>query len=161
MDKPKVCRHSKRMKWIDVPPIWLLLAAICAWWISVLQPDWLHVGGPVADFVGGLFVGAGLLLLLLAVVEMRKWRTTVIPHLEANHLVTTGVFARSRNPIYLGDAVILAGLCLRWDAPLALLLVPLFVFTITYRFILPEEDRLRRKFRAEFASYCQKTRRWV
>ena len=51
----------------------------------------------------------------------------------------------------------LAGLALRWDAPVALLLVPLFMFTITQRFIVPEENRLRVKFRADFARYCQKT----
>jgi protein-S-isoprenylcysteine O-methyltransferase Ste14 len=81
--------------------------------------------------------------------------------MEANHLVTTGIFSRSRNPIYLGDALVLAGLALRWEAPIALVLVPLFMGTITQRFIVPEENRLRVKFRADFARYCQKTRRWL
>ncbi len=113
------------------------------------------------DLLGGLLVGGGIVLILLAAVEMRKRRTTIVPHLEADHLVTSGIFKRTRNPIYLGDTLVLAGLALRWDAPVALLLVPLFMFTITQRFIIPEENRLRVKFRADFARYCQKTRRWV
>jgi protein-S-isoprenylcysteine O-methyltransferase Ste14 len=149
------------MKWIDIPPVWLLLAVVLTWWIAALQPMSWAIGGPVMDLLGGLLVGGGIVLILLAAVEMRKRRTTIVPHLEADHLVTTGIFKRTRNPIYLGDTLVLAGLALRWDAPVALLLVPLFVFTITQRFIIPEENRLRVKFRADFARYCQKTRRWV
>ena len=149
------------MKWIDIPPVWLFLALLITWGFSNVQPSFLAVGGPITELLGGLLVGGGLVLILLAAAEMRKKRTTIIPHMEAAHLVTTGIFARSRNPIYLGDALILAGLALRWEAPLAVLLVPLFVGTITQRFIIPEEDRLRVKFRADFARYCQKTRRWV
>jgi protein-S-isoprenylcysteine O-methyltransferase Ste14 len=154
-------RKSGAMKWIDIPPVWLLLAIIMAWVIADVQPSWLAFDGPVMDLLGGLLVGGGIVLMLLAFAEMRKRQTTIVPHREADHLVTSGIFKRSRNPIYLGDALVLAGLALRWDAPLALILVPLFMFTITERFILHEEDGLRRKFRAEFARYCQKTRRWL
>ncbi|KQB98394.1 S-isoprenylcysteine methyltransferase [Loktanella sp. 1ANDIMAR09] len=149
------------MKWIDIPPVWLLFAVVLTWWIAELQPMSWAVGGPLMGLLGGLLVGGGIVLILLAAVEMRKRRTTIVPHLEADHLVTTGIFKRTRNPIYLGDTLVLAGLALRWDAPVALLLVPLFMFTITQRFIVPEENRLRVKFRADFARYCQKTRRWV
>ncbi|MEJ6402422.1 methyltransferase family protein [Yoonia sp. 2307UL14-13] len=149
------------MKWIDIPPMWLLLAVVMTWLIADMQPLSLRIGGPVTDLLGGLLVGGGAVLMLLALTEMRKQRTTVIPHMEADHLVTSGIFRRSRNPIYLGDTLVLAGLALYWDAPVALILVPLFMFTITQRFILPEEDRLRRKFRVDFARYCEKTRRWV
>ncbi|WP_439155954.1 methyltransferase family protein [Yoonia sp.] len=149
------------MKWIDIPPAWLLLAVVMTWLISDVQPMSLALGGPVTDLGGGLLVGGGIVLMLLAVAEMRKRQTTVIPHQEASHLVTSGIFKRSRNPIYLGDTLILAGLALRWEAPLALILVPLFMGTITQRFIIPEENRLRKKFRADFARYCEKTRRWL
>ena len=57
--------------------------------------------------------------------------------------------------------IVLALLILRWDAVLALPLVPILLMLLEKRFVIPEEDRLRRKFRAEFARYCQKTRRWV
>ena len=138
-----------------------MLALVITWWIGQLQPAALSFGGPVTELLGGLLVGGGIVLILLAAVEMRKRSTTIVPHMEAANLVTTGIFKRSRNPIYLGDALVLAGLALRWEAPIALLLVPLFMATITQRFIIPEENRLRVKFRADFARYCQNTRRWV
>ncbi len=149
------------LKWVDMPPVWLLGALLLAW----LQKTYLAFGlgfGPVwADLLGGLLVGGGLILMALAVAEMRRHQTTLIPHRTADRLVTSGIFQRSRNPIYLGDSMILAGMILYWGAVLALPLVPIFVWVIERRFIVPEEDRLRRKFRAAFARYEKDVRRWV
>ncbi len=149
------------LKWIDIPPMWLLLALVVTWMQATHFSAGLDFGGAWADFAGGLFVGAGLLFMAFALYEMRRFKTTPIPHMEADRLVTTGIFKRSRNPIYLGDALILTGLILRWDAVLSLPLIPVLVWIIERRFIIPEEDRLRRKFRADFARYCQNTRRWL
>ena len=149
------------MKWIDIPPVWLLAAVIATWFIGQAQPFGLSLDFPITQLLGGLLVGAGIILMALAAMEMRKQRTTIIPHKEADSLVTSGIFKRTRNPIYLGDAAILAGLALRWDAVLALVLVPIFIWIIEKRFIILEENMLRRKFRADFAHYEQKTRRWV
>lgn len=149
------------MKWLDIPPVWLVLALVATYGIGQWDPWALSFGTGWPDLLAGLLIGAGIILMVLAVIEMRKWRTTVIPHLEANHLVQSGIFKRSRNPIYLGDALILLGVILRWDVPFALPLLPIFVWWIERHFILAEEDRLRRKFRAEFARYCEKTRRWL
>ena len=150
------------LKWIDLPPVWLLLFLAVAWVQSASFSFGLSFGAwPVADFLGGLLVGGGLVLMALAIYEMRRQRTTIIPHRDADHLVQSGIFSRSRNPIYLGDVLILAGLILKWDAVLSLPLVPVFAWWIERHFIIPEENRLRRKFRADFARYCEKTRRWV
>ena len=149
------------MKWIDIPPVWLLLALVITWWIGELQPAVLSIGGPLTELLGGLLVGGGIVLILLAAVEMRKRRTTIVPHMEAAHLVTSGIFKRSRNPIYLGDVLVLTGFILKLDAPEALVLVPIFLWWIERHFIFAEEDRLRRKYRADFARYCAKTRRWL
>lgn len=149
------------LKWIDLPPVWLAVMVALAWAQARFAPSGLSFGGAWADFAGGILVGGGLILLVLAVVEMRRARTTVIPHQEAAKLVQSDIFSRSRNPIYLGDVLILAGLILRFDAVLALPLVPVFLWILEKRFVIPEENRLRRKFRADFARYCQKTRRWI
>lgn len=149
------------MKWIDLPPVWLGGCLALAWVQSARFPMGLTFGGAWADFAGGLLVGGGVLLMLLAFMEFRKHKTTVIPHETPSSLIQSGIFRRTRNPIYLGDTLILAGLILRWDAVLALPLVPIFVWVIEQRFIIPEEDRMRRTFRADFARYASKVRRWV
>ena len=149
------------MRWLDIPPVWLAAALAVAWWQSGQFSYGLSFGGAWADFLGGLLVGAGVLLALLAVYEMRRQRTTVVPHREAQALVSTGIFSRTRNPIYLGDWLILAGFILSWDAVLSLPLLPILLWVLEKRFVIPEEDRLRRKYRAEFARFCEKTRRWL
>ncbi len=148
-------------RWIDLPPIWLGLFVALVWGQVKFYPAGLHFGGAWADLLGGLMVGAGILLMLLAVYEMRRMRTTIVPHRDADNLVQSGIFSRSRNPIYLGDALVLTGLILNWNAVLSLPMIPIFVWIIEKRFIISEENRLRRKFGADFARYEQKVRRWV
>ncbi len=147
--------------WLDMPPLWLLLFIALAWVQASRFPalTWKH---PVTDLLGGLLVGGGLLLLALAVMEFNRARTTIIPHREAGALITSGIYTRSRNPIYLGDVLILAGVCAYWGAWLALVvLVPLFAWLITDRFILPEEARLKAAFGGAWESWAARVRRWI
>jgi protein-S-isoprenylcysteine O-methyltransferase Ste14 len=146
---------------LDMPPLWLGFFVVLAWVQSSYFKVGLGFGGAWSDFVGGLLVGGGVLLTLMAMVEFRRHKTTIIPHKTASALVQSGIFSKSRNPIYLGDALILAGLILRWDAVISLALVPIFVWILEKRFIIPEENRLRIAFRADFARYEGKVRRWV
>ena len=147
------------MKWIDLPPVWLGAFAALGWVQAAQFP--LGSFGAVGDRVGALLVVAGLALAVAAAVELRRARTTIIPHEEPSAIVTSGIYRFSRNPIYLGDALILAGLGLRWDSALALMLVPFFVAVITARFIRPEEARLRARFGAEFDAWAARVRRWA
>ena len=148
-------------KWIDLPPIWLVGFLALAWWQSAHLSMGLGFGGAWADFAGGLLVGGGVLLMVLAFAEFRRARTTIIPHETPSRLIQGGIYRFSRNPIYLGDALILAGLILRWDAVLCLPLIPIFIWIIEKRFIESEEMRMRRTFHAEFATYERKVRRWI
>lgn len=144
---------------IDLPPLWLGLFAALAWAQAQLLPTGAF--GPVATALGGALVVAGILLMLAAFVEFRRHRTTVVPHRQASALITTGIYRLSRNPIYLADALILAGLCLRWSAASGLILVPAFTALIAARFIAPEEARLRAGFGTAFDTWAARTRRWL
>ena len=148
-------------RWLNIPPVWLALALV----IANFQARYVHFGlslsHPITDMVAGLSIGAGVLLMALALVEMRRQSTTVIPHREADHLVTTVIFKWTRNPIYLGDAMVLLGFILHRDAVLSLAILPIFIMAIDYGIIVHEEDRLRRKFRSDFERYMRDTRRWI
>lgn len=145
--------------WIDIPPAWLGVFALIAWAQSRVLP--LGAVPSVAGLLAGLLVGGGLLLALLALVEMRGHRTTPIPHHDATSLVMSGIYRRSRNPIYLGDLLILSGLVLYWGAWPSLILVPGLAFVLTDRFISREEAFLNERFGRAFEDYCQRTRRWL
>jgi protein-S-isoprenylcysteine O-methyltransferase Ste14 len=146
------------LKWVDMPPVWLAGAIALVWALDRVWP--IGVFGVLAVF-GPVLVALGLALMVLAVGQMLRQRTTVIPKSQPAALVTGGVFRFCRNPIYLADAMILAGLILHWDVPLALPLVPLFVRVITQRFILGEEAMLRKGFGAAFEAWAAKTGRWL
>ncbi|SDE17137.1 methyltransferase family protein [Ruegeria marina] len=149
------------MQRIDLPPIWLAAFIAVAWAQQRYFSFGLSLDSGLSDLIAGLLIGGGVVLLLLAAVEFRRHRTTIIPHRAPSAMVQSGIYKRSRNPIYLGDVLILTGVILHLDAVLSLVLVPVFAWLLEKRFILPEENRLRRQFRADFARYEQKTRRWI
>ncbi|WCR07568.1 methyltransferase family protein [Paracoccus fistulariae] len=96
-----------------------------------------------------------------APIHFRRARTSISPYGQPTALITGGPFRLSRNPIYLADAMVLAGLCLAAQAPYALILLPLFIRLITTRFIRREEARLAETFPQDFAAYRRRTRRWL
>ncbi len=96
-----------------------------------------------------------------AVAQMALARTTVIPRRNPSALVSSGVFAWSRNPIYLADAILLTGAILWLDAVVALPLIFSFVWLIQTRFIRDEEARLTLAFGPEFDLWAARTRRWL
>ena len=146
------------MQWVDLPPVWLVGFIALAWGQSVLLP----VGGvlPTEPF-GFALIGTGAALMVAAVVQIYRAKTTIIPRHDASQLVTGGVFSLSRNPIYLGDALVLAGFALYWGALPSLVLVPVFMWLISWRFIEGEEDKLRQAFGQAFHAYEKETRRWL
>lgn len=142
----------------DYPQIWFLGFVVLA---IVTGMGWPHGPGWLI-WPGGLLMGAGTALMGAAVIAMRRARTTVDPYGRPAALVVSGVFALSRNPIYLGNALLLTGLCLVMRAPFAVIvLVPAFVLVISSRFIPREEARLRASFPREFSDYSARTRRWL
>lgn len=149
------------MKWLNLPPVWLVAFAALAYVQGHFYRFDLSLRHPLTMLLSGLLLGAGVVLTLLAVMEFKRHATTLVPHKDATTLIQTGIFKRSRNPIYLADVLILAGLVLWWDAVLSLVLVPILFWVLETRFVIPEENRLRVKFRADFARYMEKTRRWL
>jgi len=142
---------------LDLPPLWLLLFLFLAGTMP-RGPELFYEQA----LMGQCFVIVGVLFMVIAVVQMRRHKTTVIPHRTASALVTTGMFGQTRNPIYLGDAFVLAGALFYWQAHLpALILIPAFMWVITVRFIKPEEARLQAAFGEDYERYCAVVRRWL
>lgn len=146
-------------KWIDMPPVWLLGALGVVWALGRAVPE--PAFGGWARVVAPVLVLAGLALIAAAAVEFRRSRTTIIPHEMPQAMVAHGVYRLSRNPIYLGDALILTGAVFWWQAVLPLVVLPVFLWVIRARFILPEEARLEAAFPDAFAAYRARTRRWI
>jgi protein-S-isoprenylcysteine O-methyltransferase Ste14 len=96
-----------------------------------------------------------------AFLRMRSLSTTVSPRGEPAALVTDSVFAISRNPIYLGDVLVLLAATFWWGTVLGLIVVGGFVWVVTDRFITAEEDRLADAFGDQAAEWFAHVRRWI
>lgn len=143
------------LKVIDIPPLWLGLFLAVTWGIGRLIGFW------PAPLVGGVLICLALTLIFVAAAQMVLARTSFVPRRDPSALVSSGVFAISRNPIYLGDALVLTGAAIFWGAWLALPLVAVFGWWITKRYILNEEARLRTGFGAAFAAWSARVPRWI
>jgi protein-S-isoprenylcysteine O-methyltransferase Ste14 len=149
--------HRILRQW-ESPPTWLLLFVTIAWVQSRVLPVWDAAG--LGNWLGAIFIVSGVGLLVVALFQFARARTTVMPRETARVLMTDGVYRLSRNPIYVADAMVLTGLCLRWDLG-ALIWVVIFVIVIDQRFVAGEEAGLRAKFGEEFHRWAEKTRRWL
>jgi protein-S-isoprenylcysteine O-methyltransferase Ste14 len=149
---------QRLLRLIDLPPVWLLAALGLVWGLGQVG---LTLFGPGGRLVGGLAIGLGLALMAAAVIQMTARRTTFIPRRDPQALVTGGVFALSRNPIYLGDALVLAGVILWWDVPLAVPVLLGFMLLIQHRFIMDEEQRLKNAFGPAFGAWKLRSGRWI
>jgi protein-S-isoprenylcysteine O-methyltransferase Ste14 len=106
--------------------------------------------------------GAGTALLAPAI-DFRRHRTTVDPRADAapSALVTGGLNAYSRNPMYLGMAGLLVANATRRPAPLAVLPLVGFVAWMDRRQIPIEEEALRTLFGREYDRYAALVPRWI
>ncbi len=79
----------------------------------------------------------------------------------AEHLVSTGIFSHCRNPLYVGNILMLLGVGILANALIYVaIIMPLFLF-IYQAIVLAEEHFLRGKFGADFDAYCSKVNRWI
>jgi protein-S-isoprenylcysteine O-methyltransferase Ste14 len=105
---------------------------------------------------------AAIALGIAAAIEFRRVKTTINPMTpeKSSALATSGVYAWSRNPIYVADAILLLAWAIYLGNPVALLGIPLFVLYINRFQIRPEEEALRKAF-PEYEDYCRRVRRWL
>lgn len=142
----------------ESPPTWAALLITLGWLQSRFLPVW--DAGKLGSWLGWVFVLSGLGLMIASLRQFKRARTTVMPRETARVLITDGVYQLSRNPIYVADALIIAGLALFWDLG-ALIWVFVFIVVIERRFILGEEAALRAGFGAQFDEWAEKVRRWL
>lgn len=147
-------------RWLDLPPVWLGLCLVLAYGLDRLVPG-LSTGWITVRVVGAGLVLAGFGLMVAGAVELIRQKTTFIPRRYPSALAQGGIYRLSRNPIYMGDVLVLTGFILWWDVWPALLLVPLFMWIVTIRFIRGEERRLIASFGDEARDWFAQTRRWL
>jgi protein-S-isoprenylcysteine O-methyltransferase Ste14 len=144
------------------PPVVAVLIAIAMWSVSALGPSLplLPIIRHLA--VAGLAV-AGFTFDLLGVIAFRRSKTTINPlqPAKASTLITAGVYKFTRNPMYVGLALILTAWAFHLSSLWPFLGPVLFVLYINRFQIAPEERLLGAKFGEEYAAYAARVRRWL
>jgi len=109
-----------------------------------------------------LFV-AGVVFSICGVWQFRKNKTTVDPRHPANtsHLVDSGIYSLSRNPMYVGFALFLLSIVFFLRSPVLMLGVLIFIMYMNRFQIAPEEIFLSKDFGARYELYKQRVRRWL
>ncbi len=151
-------RWSRRLP----PPVALLLGIAAIYGLAAGSPAG-RFAFPGIDGVGLALFALGLGLMLAAAHALHRAHTTIDPiHPErASHLVTSGIYRYSRNPIYLGDAVILLGMVFWFGNGLGLAVVVAFVGFLDRVQVRVEERILAERFGAGYARYRAAVRRWL
>lgn len=128
----------------------------------------LHIGWPICQLLhfpwrllGLVPLAAGVILNLLADRRFKEHETTVKPFETSNALVTSGVFAVSRNPMYLGMSLILLGIALMLGSLSPFAAVIALPIAFDRAFITPEENMLEDAFGDDFRDYRRRVRRWI
>ena len=144
------------------PPIVAATAAVLMWALDAGLPQ-LRFDLPWRLLLVSLFALAALGLAASAVALFRRRGTTIHPLRpeEATALVTDGLYRLSRNPMYLGLAVLLCAWGLYLANTASFLGVPLFVAYMNRFQIAPEEKALQARFGGAYAEYRGRVRRWI
>lgn len=143
-----------------MPPTYFLTALVLAVALHFLFPLYRLLNFPWT-LEGLLPLAIGIMLNLAADKAFKQHDTTVKPFEESKMLVTRGVFAVSRNPMYLGMALILLGIALFLGSASPFLVVIALVIVFDRMFIAPEEKMLEETFGDKFDEYRARVRRWI
>jgi protein-S-isoprenylcysteine O-methyltransferase Ste14 len=135
--------------------------AVFMWLLSRAVPS-LHFDLPGHNWLAAVVILAGFVTGSTGVLTFRKAKTTTNPlKPHASTLVTRGVYAMSRNPMYLGGLVKLLGWAVFLRSGLAFLFLPLYVLYINRFQIGPEERVLASLFGETYVAYQARARRWL
>ena len=142
------------------PPVWVVFSALAMaalhHWLPLYHFRWLPDTWSV-----WLLMAPGFIIMLIAAAAFNRAKTGIIPFSESTQLVTGGLYRFTRNPMYLGMALSLAGGAMALGSLSAWIPVPLFMWVIQRQFIVREEAFLEDIYGEPYRQYCQRVRRWL
>ncbi|WP_420403214.1 methyltransferase family protein [Nisaea sp.] len=142
------------------PPVILLIAILAGFgldylWPRPFAPDWARY------YLGPVLILSAIALAVAGERQFKRAGTSVKPWVPSTAVVTSGVFAHTRNPMYLAMVILLSGVGLLGNSLWFLATMIGFVGVMQYGVIRREEAYLERKFGAPYAAYKARVRRWI
>ena len=153
------------MHWLEnrIPPPLVATAFGTLMWLYAQPELAMALSAAWRPGIALALVLLGIAVCLAGVLSFRGARTTVNPLRPdtASALVSSGVYRYTRNPMYLGFAIVLLAWSIFLAAPLTLVGVAGFVLYMNRFQIAPEERALTALFGEEFTRYQSRIRRWL
>jgi len=148
---------------LRVPPVAVVLVAGALMWVLAWALPWPGAELPGRVLLASLVALSGVAAGVAGIIEFRRARTTVNPMTPgaSSSLVERGIYRHTRNPMYLGMALVLLGWGIWLGSLVALLMLPPFSAYLTRFQIVPEERALAATFGDAFAGYQRRVRRWL
>ncbi len=145
------------------PPLYFLLGLLAGFALHWLFPVRLSKPGHhlIIYTLGISWILLGVLLAGWALFTFRQAGTSPNPHRASTTLAVQGPFTVTRNPIYLGMAMLCIGISLLANMLWPLLSVPLVVLALDRLVICKEERYLENKFGDSYRQYKNRVRRWI
>ena len=142
------------------PPVLLLMAVVLMVALHYVLPVARWLAWPWRA-LGALPIAVAVLVGFWGAVQFRRHDTTIIPFEQSTALIAEGPYRYSRNPLYISMTLILVGLWILLGSLSPVVVVPLFVWWISSRFIANEERHLEAQFGRTYLEYKTKVRRWL
>lgn len=147
------------LTWFIPPYLVAILITVCV--ATRLTIDSAPLLPPPYNLAGLFFILAGVALLLMAARRFKAVRTNIHTFRDPNRLVTTGPFAVTRNPMYLGFLIVLTGVAIVCNTALGFVVVPIFFIAANWWYIPFEEARAAEQFGSDYQAYRERVRRWI
>jgi protein-S-isoprenylcysteine O-methyltransferase Ste14 len=146
---------------VRFPPPLLYVAAVIAG--ALLDRQWrLPIGAAsIREIVAVLLLAAWAVLTFSSFRSFWRKRTSIIPVRPATALVINGPYRITRNPMYVGLAILTVAMSLFLDTWWPILLLIPTLICVQQIVIVPEERYLRRRFGGEYDAYTRQVRRWL
>ncbi len=142
------------------PPHYFLFALLLM--VGAAQLPWGRGLLPAPWPWGGLVpIIAGVAISILAARQFGKAGTNIVPLTQSSALVTDGMFAYTRNPMYLGLVLTLAGAAILLNSVWPWLVLAAFLLVIRLHFVRHEEALMEKTFGEQYVAYKGRVRRWV
>ncbi|WP_378950286.1 methyltransferase family protein [Mesorhizobium sp. ANAO-SY3R2] len=149
-----------RVPW---PPIIYLAAIAVAVVLGLIYPlPWITE--PISDllFAAGWLAVAGVVAIEVSAMRaLKRGKTTIRPDRASDHLVTSGAFSFTRNPIYFGNTLLMIAIGLIAGSVWFIIMALVAAFATQKLAIEREEKHLQARFGKKYLDYARKVRRWI
>ncbi len=143
-----------------LPPTYVAISIATMLALHFLAPVELLLSYPWR-LAGLLPLAVGFALNIAADRAFKRYDTTVKPFQRSSCLIAGGVFRFTRNPMYLGMVLSVAGIAMLLGSLTPWIVVPVLAVLLQRNFIAIEERMLEETFGAPFADYAKHVRRWL